>query len=226
MGLGKTLQMIALVASDLDRTQPTSCTAWKRPELACTLIVVPFPRKCLSLGHPYITDESQQCWRSGLTNSLGSCTNPRRGDSVSDGHSHVQPKTITWNVYHGHQRGLLIANLHQFNIVLTTYETIVSDRKRHQRASAPVSQQKTLFDIFWHRIIIDEGTPLVASQHFHARLLTGHLSSLHWTEIDIKSPSCVLTKGPLSLGSHWYSGPKSVDRSRHTFAIPPGTSVR
>ena len=68
MGLGKTLQMIALVASDADKILPASGTAWKGAELASTLIVVPFPRKWPIPMHPCITDEIQQCWRLGQTN--------------------------------------------------------------------------------------------------------------------------------------------------------------
>lgn len=68
MGLGKTLQMIALVASDADKILPAGRIAWKGPELASTLIVVPLPRKRLIPMHPCITDESQQCWRLGQTN--------------------------------------------------------------------------------------------------------------------------------------------------------------
>lgn len=43
MGLGKTLQMIALIASDVGKSTPTGPFAWKKAELASTLIVVPFP---------------------------------------------------------------------------------------------------------------------------------------------------------------------------------------
>lgn len=44
MGLGKTLQMIALIASDVDRITPTGPIAWKNAKQAGTLVVVPFPR--------------------------------------------------------------------------------------------------------------------------------------------------------------------------------------
>ena len=47
MGLGKTLQMIALVASDIDKFTPIGHIARKEVELASTLIVVPFSRKRL-----------------------------------------------------------------------------------------------------------------------------------------------------------------------------------
>ena len=68
MGLGKTLQMIALVASDADQIFPAGRIAWKRPELGSTLIVVPLPRKRLTPMHPCSTDDFPQCWRLGQTN--------------------------------------------------------------------------------------------------------------------------------------------------------------
>ena len=68
MGLGKTLQMIALVASDADQVLPAGRIAWKGPELGSTLIVVPLPRKRCIPMHPCSTDKFQQCWRLGRTN--------------------------------------------------------------------------------------------------------------------------------------------------------------
>ena len=47
MGLGKTVEMIALVASGADKILPTGRIAWKGAELAGTLIVIPFSRKRL-----------------------------------------------------------------------------------------------------------------------------------------------------------------------------------
>ena len=43
MGLGKTLQMIALVASDIGRPKLQNSLVRKSTELSSTLIVVPFP---------------------------------------------------------------------------------------------------------------------------------------------------------------------------------------
>jgi SNF2 family DNA or RNA helicase len=43
MGLGKTLQMIALVASDIGRPKLKNSLVRKSTELSSTLIVVPFP---------------------------------------------------------------------------------------------------------------------------------------------------------------------------------------
>ena len=77
-------------------------------------------------------------------------------DSLTEFHSHVQYKALTWHIYHGRRRERDLAVLVGFNIVITTYETVVCDKKK---ASQPMAQQTTLFDITWQRIIVDEGSP-------------------------------------------------------------------
>ena len=77
-------------------------------------------------------------------------------DSPTDFQSHVQFLALTWHIYHGRRRERDLAVLAGFNIVITTYETVVSDKKN---ASQPMAQQTTLFDITWQRIIVDEGSP-------------------------------------------------------------------
>ena len=84
-------------------------------------------------------------------------------DGVTDFRSHMQDKAITWHVYHGPRRESKVAILARFNIVITTYETVVSDKKK---ASQPMAQQTTLFDITWRRIIMDEGSPKLMFYHF------------------------------------------------------------
>ncbi len=76
-------------------------------------------------------------------------------DSVTDFRSHMQYKAITWHVYHGRRRKLEVPVSAGINVVITTYETVVSDKKK---ASQPMAQQTTLFDITWQRIIVDEGS--------------------------------------------------------------------
>lgn len=84
------------------------------------------------------------------------------GNSVTEFRSHVQDKAITWHVYHGPRRKRGLAVLAKFNIVITTYETVVSDKKK---ASQLMAQQTTLFDITWQRIIVDEGSPELTLCH-------------------------------------------------------------
>ena len=87
-------------------------------------------------------------------------------DSVTDFRSHVQDKAITWHVYHGPRRKRELAFLAKFNIVITTYETVVSDKKK---ASQLMAEQTSLFDITWQRIIVDEGSP--ERSLFHVMLI-------------------------------------------------------
>jgi SNF2 family DNA or RNA helicase len=54
---------------------------------------------------------------------------------------------MTVAVYHGADRDRLASTLESKDLVLTTYETLVSD----SRASG------ALYSIKWHRIILDEG---------------------------------------------------------------------
>lgn len=70
---------------------------------------------------------------------------------------------MTWHVYHGPRRKSEVAHLAKFNIVLTTYETVVSDKRKASQAAA---QQATLFNIKWQRIIIDEGSPKLKFYQF------------------------------------------------------------
>ena len=83
-------------------------------------------------------------------------------DNVTDFHRHVQYKAITWHIYHGRGRKFEADVLAGFNIVITTYETVVSEKKR---ASQPMAYPTTLFDVTWRRIIMDEGRPKLTFYH-------------------------------------------------------------
>jgi SNF2 family DNA or RNA helicase len=61
---------------------------------------------------------------------------------------------MTWLVYHGSQRKFDVLAMAEYNVLLTTYETIVADKKLICQSVTP---QLSLFDITWHRIILDEG---------------------------------------------------------------------
>jgi hypothetical protein len=132
MGLGKTLQMIALVASDLEKHSASSDLSEQSSELASTLIVVPLPLL--------------ETWTDQLE-------------------CHMHSKSMKWLVYHGGKRKSMLSSLSGFNIILTTYETVVSDEKK---SSHPGAAQKSLFSFAWRRIILDEGwlTPRLAIPNF------------------------------------------------------------
>jgi len=49
--------------------------------------------------------------------------------------------------------------LGQFDIVITTFETLASEQKNHLN---PKYIKDTLFSFFWHRIVLDEGQFVVS----------------------------------------------------------------
>lgn len=60
---------------------------------------------------------------------------------------HIHPEKLRWMTYHGSNRLDAGKELRSLDVVLTTYDTLRSDRKRH----GPLYAKE------WHRIILDEG---------------------------------------------------------------------
>ncbi|PIL34185.1 transcription factor [Ganoderma sinense ZZ0214-1] len=76
---------------------------------------------------------------------------------------HVQPGALTSCVYYGKTRDVSPTELKRYDVVITTYQTVVQDHELSLvgKAGAPTAKrQKTdkgLFDVMWKRIILDEG---------------------------------------------------------------------
>ena len=68
---------------------------------------------------------------------------------------HVQPRALTSCVYYGKTRDLSSAELRRYDVVITTYQTVVQDHELSLigKAGAPAAKrQKTdkgLFDVMW-----------------------------------------------------------------------------
>jgi hypothetical protein len=76
MGLGKTLTMIALTASDrMHEILEDSC--WKDPHnmrsVAATLIIVPQPRECRRMPIAFCADRNKQFLVLGKNSSQSQC---------------------------------------------------------------------------------------------------------------------------------------------------------
>ncbi|KAK6062399.1 DNA repair and recombination protein rad5c [Seiridium cupressi] len=70
---------------------------------------------------------------------------------VDEIQKHVAPNKIQWHKYHGLSRSLDLSIIHSYDIVLTTYGTVAAD----------CSRRRGLLDqVFWYRIVLDEGTPI------------------------------------------------------------------
>ncbi|THH29944.1 hypothetical protein EUX98_g4232 [Antrodiella citrinella] len=74
---------------------------------------------------------------------------------------HVMPGKITACVYYGTGRNMTAEELRQYDVVLTTYQTITQEQEGSTSAAGDGRKkrkiQKTLLDTSWKRIILDEG---------------------------------------------------------------------
>ena len=68
---------------------------------------------------------------------------------------HVQPGALTSCVYYGKTRDMSPAELKRYDIVITTYQTVVQDHELSLigKAGAPAAKRqktdKSLFDVMW-----------------------------------------------------------------------------
>lgn len=163
MGLGKTLSMIALIASDQD------CDAGNFPpvrhsshpeELRSTLVIVPLNGESNHIigSTPLITnficsarsvdiaiEKVSFYWFSyqGLLLTLS---------------SHVYSGRLTWFNHHGKDKLRLSRTTRPPDIVFTTYHTVEREKRDNKLSNG------SIFSYHWKRIIIDEGMGSSSSQ--------------------------------------------------------------
>ncbi|PWY73214.1 hypothetical protein BO94DRAFT_578409 [Aspergillus sclerotioniger CBS 115572] len=80
---------------------------------------------------------------------------------------HLNPGTIKWHVHHGAKRKP-VSNLKDYDIVLTTYETMRSEQLQGQTAQ----RGSVLHDMEWHRIVLDEVYPFDTTSIFDEYILS------------------------------------------------------
>lgn len=71
--------------------------------------------------------------------------------------SHLRPELLRWRLHHGKERLQSVADLTSFDIVLTTYHTLVAEYRRHEREAQPA------YAVHWHRVVLDEGKKVVGN---------------------------------------------------------------
>jgi hypothetical protein len=66
---------------------------------------------------------------------------------------HLHPNSLSWCKFHGPSKPS-IEELGNFDVVITTYKTVALQWKVHKKQPMGL---KTLFSLYWHRIVLDEG---------------------------------------------------------------------
>lgn len=75
---------------------------------------------------------------------------------------HCVPGALSYITYYGTNRNLGAEELGKYDVVLTTYQTVVSDHGGGSKVASEGSSKRkktcsTLMNIPWKRVIIDEG---------------------------------------------------------------------
>ncbi|KAK1978315.1 SNF2 family N-terminal domain-containing protein [Colletotrichum cereale] len=124
MSLGKTLTMISLILSALERkvVRPSNISSQR------TLVVVP-----LSHGKQCLKTLSIWCAYLAI--------------------SHVRRGAISWYRHHDKLCATSISTLETYDVVLTTYDTVMREWKR---CFSSGFQRPVLFSTTWDRLILDE----------------------------------------------------------------------
>ncbi|THH19092.1 hypothetical protein EW146_g2018 [Bondarzewia mesenterica] len=76
---------------------------------------------------------------------------------------HCIPGALSYCVYHGTTRSISAQDLKKHDVVITTYQTVVSEYENSKRSTAGAAGpskkkiQSSVFDVQWKRVVLDEG---------------------------------------------------------------------
>ncbi|KAL8407948.1 hypothetical protein RB594_006669 [Gaeumannomyces avenae] len=148
MGLGKTLSILSLVASSLDKAEewadkePEQPLAHKNKKSTSSKFSAPLPEP---LG---LTRLSINAKTTLLVCPLSTITNWEEQLK-----QHIKPKGLSYYIYHGQNRITDPIQLAAYDLVLTTYGSVSSELTARNKRKA---KQFPLEEIGWFRIVLDE----------------------------------------------------------------------
>lgn len=132
---------------------------------------------------------------------------------------HLQPNTLKWMRYHGSRKRKTLS-ISSYDIVITTFETLVRQRKKHMD---PKCLDDTLFSYSWHRIVLDEGELFRLSKS--GEELNIVLSTYYSEPSDFHGSGLLCSSCNKSMGNHWYPNPEPRYWSRKSSRIPPSVPI-
>lgn len=150
MGLGKTLSVLSLLTKTLDAADRWSQLAPVQPRAPERRSQHPFQQQ-FEMPRPAsldLTPLRQNAKATLLVCPLSTVTNWE--EQIKQ---HIKPGTISYHIYHGPNRIKDVAQLAQFDLVITTYGSVVSElnsRNKRKRGAYPLEE------IGWFRIVLDE----------------------------------------------------------------------
>ncbi|KAF8893981.1 SNF2 family N-terminal domain-containing protein [Infundibulicybe gibba] len=97
---------------------------------------------------------------------------------------HCTPGSLSFCVYYGSSRSMTTEQLQQHDVVITTYQTVAGENPDATKEAGPSKKKKrverTLFDIQWKRIILDEGHTIRNPQTQIAKAVCGLRAQRRW----------------------------------------------
>jgi SWI/SNF-related matrix-associated actin-dependent regulator of chromatin subfamily A3 len=151
MGLGKTLIMISLIASDYpeqfedNQRSTTTSFAYKPDEYLNLRVTPPSMLACVLEQHSRGRGPSQFTKATLLI--VPSSLLPSWESQLI---KHLHRDTFRWVAHHGSHRLRDLTQLQQFNLVISTFQTVSSEYRRRATTSS------ILFSTSWRRIVLDE----------------------------------------------------------------------
>ncbi|MCJ1401479.1 hypothetical protein MMC11_004693 [Xylographa trunciseda] len=152
MGLGKTLTVLALIAESLDEQRTEQHTRQSTDQISH------------EQGHRrstlIITPKSTlQSWDEQIS-------------------KHVHPGSLKVHVYHGIKKVSDVSKLLEFDIVVTTYATLLTEWSSTRKGSS--KRTKFLHSCNWHRVVLDEAHVIRDSMAKQSRAVHSLIAQHRW----------------------------------------------